>query len=305
MPCTYKKVDSKAGDLLTRGFAKSGTKFTAKAKTATGVVFTAEAAQKDAKSNFDSKLSAKFKHKASGFSVDKFEIDSKGGKGGIMTSEVSLKEPSMPGTRFTLKTVIANKDEYEKEMAEVGVEYSDDMMLAHLVMDPVNFKATANAVLESEGFLCGFEATTEMGDKGVLAGLKNKSSGSLLMGFKSSDYQATLKGGDDYMCNFKLYNRYSDALELSTSIDFNALAIFGQGNTRDKMCLKGAAKYSMDKDTYVQASTNASKVTLAYSQKIFPQLKFTGSATVDMKMTDDNKLSPYTGLGLQFDFGDI
>jgi len=67
----------------------------------------------------------------------------------------------------------------------------------------------------------------------------------------------------------------------------------------------GALKYKIDGDTALQAKASQSNVTLSYSQKLSPKLKFTASTTVDMKTGDDNQLSPYTGLGMQFDFGDI
>jgi len=305
MPCAYKKVDKQNDDLFKRGYAK-GTKFTAKAKTATGVEFTAEATSN--KDKYASKLSAKFKHAASGFSVDKFEIDTRGGKGGLMTSEVSLKEPSFPGTRFTMKTVIANKDEYAKEMAEIGVEYSDSMMLTHVKVDPVNLTGSVNAVINTQGCLVGAEMlATKTTDKatGLLAPLGFNSCGSLLFGYQGGDYKAVVRGSKGYACKFSLYNQYSKNLQLSTEVNFNAMAIIGNADSRAAMDVTGALKYKIDGDTALQAKASQSNVTLSYSQKLSPKLKFTASTTVDMKTGDDNQLSPYTGLGMQFDFGDI
>jgi len=304
MPCAYKKVDKQNDDLFKRGYAK-GTKFTAKAKTATGVEFSAEATSN--KDKYASKLSAKFKHAASGFSVDKFEIDTKGGKGGLMTSEVSMKEPSMPGTRFTLKTVIANKDEYAKEMAEIGVEYSDKMMLTHVTVDPVNLTGSVNAVMNTQGCLVGAElnATKEAGATGFLAPLGFNSCGSMLFGYQGGDYKAVVRGSNNFGCKFSLYNQYSNNLQLSTEVNFNAMAVLGNGDSLAGMGVTGALKYKIDSDTAFQAKASQSVVSLSYTQKLSPKLKFTASTTVNLKMEEDNQLSPYTGLGMQFDFGDI
>lgn len=315
MPCTFKDADKKASDLLKKGFV-DGQKFTTKIKTNTGVEFTTESAKKthDEKS-FASKLAAKFKA-SSGFNVDKFEIDSSGKNGPKMTSEVSLNEPSWPGAKFSLKTVICNALDWEDETAEIGVEYSDNTFLYSGKVDPVNRTGSFNFVGAAEGFMAGFEGKAKCLDKAndscmfSKLGLACKSS--LFLGYEGNDFSIVArstevgKGKTKYQaCKLSAFHKYSSALSLGTIATINYDNLKKEGKKEEAVSITAAGKYSIDGDTSMVFSlTDKAILKMGYSQKLFPKLKATGSASVDLK-AKTGKVNAPLNFGVQFDFGDI
>lgn len=307
MPLTFKDADKKAGDLLKKGFV-NGQKFTTKIKTATGVTFTTESVKKKHdQSSFASKIGAKFNDKGKGFRLNKFEIDSAGKNGPKCTIEASmdLDEPSVPGARFSLKAVIANAQDWESEMAEIGAEYTAGSYLFNGKIDPVNKTGSFNVTSRFEGFLGGFEGTAKyLGDKatkniGQSLGLAVNHS--FFLGYEAKDFSIVARSTAP-ACKVSVFHQYSSAMSLGTVATINYDKLCGNENPVN---LAAAGKYAFDRDTSMAVSvSDKANLKLGYSQKIFPNLKFTGSASVDMKASS-GKVSAPLGCGFQFDFGDI
>lgn len=311
MPCTFKDADKKANDLFKRNFV-SGQVVKTSVKTATGVKFTTESSRKSGDS-FATKLAAKFSHKASGFSVDKFEVNSTGGKKGpTMTSEVSLKDPSVPNTKFSLKTIIANSKDWEQEMAEIGAEYSDKMWCAAVKADPVNWTGSANFTATAEGFLFGVEGTVKA-DKATEE-TKFNYGVSALFGFHADDFQAIARCSTNKkgarVVDVSAHHQYSKALEVSTILSANCDYLLAESSAAAKqVSFKAGGKYNFDRDSSLAAHLGGdASLKLCYAQKLFPSVKVSACTTANLATCAGKgsmTASTLAQFGLQVELGDL
>jgi len=315
MPCTFKNADKKANDLFKRNFV-SGHVVKTTVKTSTGVVFSTESKKASVNdASFATKLAAKFKDKASGFSVDKFEIDSQGQKNGpALTSEVSLKDPAVPNTKFTLKTIIANSRDWQKEAAEIGAEYSDDMWLASFKADPVNWTGAANLVVSAEGFLFGAEGTAaQAADAKPDDGNKFDFGWSALFGYHSGDFQGVMRCAlnkkGTRTVDFTASQQYSSNLELATKLTANFDYLLADNDAADAVSFVTGGKYTFaDSSTLAAQLGGDAKLKLCYAQKLFPSVKVSGCTEVNLATPDGKgtmEASTPMKFGFQLELGDI
>lgn len=303
---SFKNADKKANDLFKKGFAEER-KVTHTAKTATGVTFTTEANKTGDK--YALKFGAKYADAKSGFSVDKFEIDSnaKGKTQPCLNAEFSLDEPSLPKCKFNLNLGIRSSLDWKDEKAEFGVQYQvNDKVTTKLLVDPVNKTGSFDVVAAHCKYLAGLQVSS-----GNLAEIQKNVDFSAFVGTSTKDLSIIArfsKQGEKKTdnCALSVFHQYSSSLSLGTIANIDISAARGNSEQYGKaVSLKAAAKYNIDccSDLALALGGDA-KLKVGYSQKLYPSVKVTGTATVDLK-SSAGKIDDVPSFGLQLDFGDL
>lgn len=306
---SFKNADKKAKDLFKKGFAE-GSKVTHTAKTATGVKFTTEANQTG--DRYALKFGAKYADAKSGFSVDKFEIDSnaKGKTQPCLNAEFSLDEPSLPKCKFNLNLGIRSSSDWMDEKAEFGVQYQvNDKVTTKLLVDPVNKTGSFDVVAAHCKYLAGLQVSS-----GNLAEIQKNVDVSAFVGTNTKDLSIIARFSKEGKgekktdnCALSVFHQYSSSLSLGTIANIDISAARGNSEQYGKaVALKAAAKYNIDccSDLALNLGGDA-KLKVGYTQKLYPSVKVTGTATVDLKSSSGKIDDPVPSFGFQFDFGDL
>jgi len=305
MPNLFKDADKKANDLFKKGFV-TGTKYTGCVKTANGVKFTAEAAQ-EKKGAFKTKLSIKYADKKTGLSINKFDISSHA-KGSDapkpnLNAEITLDEPSLKDVKFNFNVGICQMLDMSDEKAELGVVYSiNDKATAQVSVDPVNANANVHVVANHGNFVGGVEGTAKSSNQTFDP--KTFSYGySCFAGYNAGNLSIIGRHQKNQL-NLSVFHQYSSALSLATIASFDQ-AKFKEDKS-NAVSIKAGGKYAIDDCCSVAAQLGQNgHLKLGYSQKLYPKVKFTGSATVDLKTNAGAVKDPTPTFGFQMDFGDI
>jgi len=307
----FKDADKKANDLFKKGFV-TGSKYTGCLKTASGVTFTAEAAKEGSSGPYKTKVSAKYSDAKSGFSVNKFEIAShaKGSKGAKpnLVAEVSLDESSLPDFKFLFNVGIAQNLDYDGEKAEMGVDYTvNKNVTANVTVDPVNVNGSFTLL----GSQCCYTAGIQANAKSANGTFSADSLAYDVSGFLAYNHGdlSIVNRVTKKTCTLNVFHQYSSALSLGSIASFdhancnpkNKDADFSKG-----VSIKVGGKYKIDGNSDLCANlAQNGTLKLGYSQKIYPRVKVSGTATVDLKTSSGALKDPTSSFGFQMDFGDI
>lgn len=262
------------GDLLgddfgDKKFVKS--KFTTEKVNGGGIGFTTEATEK--KGSWGGKVSAKWKHKDSGFSLDKVTVV----PSQDMVGNVDFSLSKVPVAGVTVKC----KTEPNKQTGSVACEYSSDTLYAGLLVkaDGMKYKsAVADATMAYDGIQVG--GKVDFGDsiKDVWVGI----------GYTTAKYFAAISASK-YFTSFSLDALVKPSNELTvackvgsdlkTAPNVEAAAAY---KCNAKCTVKG--KYSMAKDSQIDA---------AISYGALPKVMFVGGVSIPLASS-----TPKYGLGL-------
>ena len=129
---------------------------------------------------------------------------------------------------------------------------------------------------------------------------------SMIAGMSCKNFDLMAKFNKLDSCTLSAYHQYSGALALGTVASFDIGAIRAKGTGNAVTDLKLGAKYNIDSvsDCAAQLSKDA-VLKLGYSQKLYPSVKATVSASLDLKTTSGSFKDPMGSLGFQLDLGDL
>jgi len=297
-------------DLFKKGFV-TGTKYTGALKTGNGVKFTAEASKEGKAKAFQTKIGAKYSDAKSGFSLNKFEINShaKGENAPKpnLVAEVSLDEPSLPDFKFNFNVGICQNLDLKDEKAEVGVEYNVNKDVTTTVkFDPVNVTSALSVVGRRCCLIAGVEATAASSN----ASFDMETMAydySLFAGYDSADLRIVGRHNKKKnQCGLSVFQKYSPSLALGAIGSFDCANCKKGGDYSKAVGMKFGAKYALDTNSSLSANLGQdATLKLGYSQKLYPNVKITGTATVDLKTKSGSVSDPTSSFGFQMDFGDI
>jgi hypothetical protein len=235
MPASTGDFSKSVGDLLGDDFGSKKfvkTKFATAPVNGSAITFTTEATEKGGK--LGGKVSAKWKHKASGFSLDKVALDPKD-----VASNVDFSVSKLPVAGLTVKckTVPASKS------GSVAAEYNSDALYAGLLVKASKGKydsATADATMAYDGIQVGGKVSfaKSLGDTWVG------------IGYSTKQYFAAISA--DNMSSFTLDAMVKPTSELTVACSATSdlqkkteLAAVGAYKVNSDVSVKG--KYSMAK----------------------------------------------------------
>ena len=180
------------------------------------------------------------------------------------------------------------------------MKYSVNPDLVANVSFDLDKSASFNVVTSRGSMVGGFEAKL----KDVTAA-KNVDYG-FIAGYNAKNFNLLARFNKLNSCTLSAYHQYSGALALGTvaSVDISTIRAKGTGNAVSD--LKFGAKYNIDSvsDCAAQLSKDA-VLKLGYSQKLYPSVKATVSASLDLKTTSGSFKDPMGSLGFQLDLGDL
>lgn len=291
---SFKDADKKANDLFKKGFA-DGRKVTTNTNTATGVSFKTESTKSG--SNYGTKLSIKG-FKMNGMSLDKFEVTN-----GNVVAETSFSDNSLvPNAVFSAKTSLKQGGPTFgcAEKCELGVKYTVNPDIVGNLNFDLDKSASFNIMAARCCMVGGFEAKVKN-----IAAAKDVDY-SFLAGYNAKNFNLVARFSKLNSCTLSAYHQYSGALALGTVASVDISKIRAKGTDNAVTDLKFGAKYNIDSvsDCAAQLSKDA-VLKVGYSQKLYPSVKATVSASVDLKSTAGNVKDPMGSLGFQLDLGDL
>jgi len=261
-PPHFGDVGKAANDTFSKDFPVSGTKLEVKTKTPNGVQFTVKGSQDPKVGSISGELEGKYTDGGIALTQGWTTLNA-------LNTKIELDNQIAKGVKLELGTTflpsVASKN------AKLGIHYRQPALHARAFLDL--FKGptfTADAVVAHEGFLMG-------GDIGydVMDGRITKYAAAV--GYTQVDYTATVQAHNDFKTfSASYHHRVTPLLEAAGKASFDPKATSGG------VALEVAAKYLLDKDTFVKGKINNNGIAaLSYVQTLRPGIKVGIGASID------------------------
>lgn len=280
VPPSYSDLGKAARDLFSKGYNYGFYKLESKTKAQNGVQFTVNGSSNHDSGKVNGSLETKYKWDEYGLTFqEKWNTDN------TLGTEITIQDQLVKGLKLSFDTQFAPQT--GKKSGRIKTEYKQEYFHGNCDVDFDFAGPTIHGagVLGFKGWQGGYQMSFDTS--------KSKLSRSnFAIGYSTEDFVLHTSVNDGSEFNGAIHQRVNDELETGVQLNWTA------GSNAVKFGL--AAKYAVDKDTFVRAKVNnSSQIGLAYQQKVRDGVTLTLSSLIEAK--NFNQGGHKLGLGIDFE----